>query len=82
MMAINPEVPVIMISGHGDINTAVDCLKKGAFDYFPKPPDLNRLLEYCPKCFGQEELGSRGKTLKKKVSKKYTMVGESAGMES
>ena len=44
MMASNPEVPVIMISGHGDINTAVDCLKKGAFDYLPKPPDLNRLL--------------------------------------
>ena len=40
MMATNPEVPVIMISGHGDINTAVDCLKKGAFDYLPKPPDL------------------------------------------
>ncbi|MDE0987356.1 MAG: response regulator, partial [Schleiferiaceae bacterium] len=44
MMSVNAEVPVIMISGHGDINTAVDCLKKGAFDYLPKPPDLNRLL--------------------------------------
>ncbi len=81
MMAIAPEVPVIMISGHGDINTAVDCLKKGAFDYLPKPPDLNRLLSTVRNALDKKSLVQEVKTLKKKVSKKYTMVGESAGME-
>ena len=81
MMAINAEVPVIMISGHGDINTAVDCLKKGAFDYLPKPPDLNRLLSTVRNALDKTSLVQEVKTLKKKISKKYTMVGESAGME-
>ena len=81
MMAVNPEVPVIMISGHGDINTAVDCLKKGAFDYLPKPPDLNRLLSTVRNALDKKSLVQEVKTLKKKVSKKYTMVGQSAGME-
>ena len=80
MMAINPEVPVIMISGHGDINTAVDCLKKGAFDYLPKPPDLNRLLSTVRHALEKKTLVQEVKTLKKKVSKKYTMIGESSGM--
>ncbi|MDA0741684.1 MAG: sigma-54 dependent transcriptional regulator [Bacteroidetes bacterium] len=80
MMAINPEVPVIMISGHGDINTAVDCLKKGAFDYLPKPPDLNRLLSTVRHALEKKTLVQELKTLKKKVSKKYTMIGESSGM--
>lgn len=81
MMATNPEVPVIMISGHGDINTAVDCLKKGAFDYLPKPPDLNRLLSTVRNALDKKNLVQAVKTLKKKVNKKYTMVGESNGME-
>jgi len=80
MMAINPEIPVIMISGHGDINTAVDCLKKGAFDYLPKPPDLNRLLSTVRHALEKKTLVQEVKTLKKKVSKKYTMIGESSGM--
>lgn len=80
MMAINPEVPVIMISGHGDIHTAVDCLKKGAFDYLPKPPDLNRLLSTVRHALEKKTLVQEVKTLKKKVSKKYTMIGESSGM--
>ena len=80
MMAINPDVPVIMISGHGDITTAVDCLKKGAYDYLPKPPDLNRLLNTVRNALTQKDLVSEVKTLKKRVSKKYTMVGESQGM--
>ncbi len=80
MMAINPEVPVIMISGHGDINTAVDCLKKGAFDYLPKPPDLNRLLSTVRHALEKKILVQEVKTLKKKVSKRYTMIGESNGM--
>ena len=80
MMAINPEIPVIMISGHGDINTAVDCLKKGAFDYLPKPPDLNRLLSTVRHALEKKTLVQEVKTLKKKVTKKYTMIGESSGM--
>ena len=81
MMSVNPDVPVIMISGHGDINSAVDCLKKGAYDYLPKPPDLNRLLSTVRNALTQKELVSEVKTLKKRVSKKYKMIGESAGME-
>lgn len=80
MMAINSEVPVIMISGHGDINTAVDCLKKGAFDYLPKPPDLNRLLSTVRHALEKKTLVQEVKTLKKKVSKKYTMIGEGTEM--
>ena len=80
MMAINSEIPVIMISGHGDINTAVDCLKKGAFDYLPKPPDLNRLLSTVRHALEKKTLVQEVKTLKKKVSKKYNMIGESSGM--
>ena len=81
MMAINPEIPVIMISGHGDINTAVDCLKKGAFDYLPKPPDLNRLLSTVRHALEKKTLVQEVKTLKKKVSKKYNMIErESSGM--
>ena len=81
MMSVNAEVPVIMISGHGDINTAVDCLKKGAFDYLPKPPDLNRLLSTVRHALDHKHLVQEVKTLKKKVSKKYTMIGESAVMD-
>lgn len=80
MMKVNSDVPVIMISGHGDINTAVDCLKKGAFDYLPKPPDLNRLLSTVRHALERKTLVQEVKTLKKKVSKKYTMIGESDGM--
>ena len=80
MMAINSEVPVIMISGHGDINTAVDCLKKGAFDYLPKLPDLNRLLSTVRHALEKKTLVQEVKTLKKKVSKKYTMIGEGSEM--
>jgi DNA-binding NtrC family response regulator len=81
MMSVNADVPVIMISGHGDINTAVDCLKKGAFDYLPKPPDLNRLLSTVRHALERKTLVQEVKTLKKKVSKKYTMIGESTGMD-
>jgi len=81
MMSVNADVPVIMISGHGDINTAVDCLKKGAFDYLPKPPDLNRLLSTVRHALERKTLVQEVKTLKKKVSKKYTMIGESVGMD-
>lgn len=80
----NPELQFIMISGHGDIEIAVDCLKKGAFDFLSKPPDLNRLLNTVRIALDHKSLKSSNKALKKenkelkkKVSKKYTMVGES-----
>ena len=71
MISINADVPVIMISGHGDINTAVDCLKYGAYDYIPKPPDLNRLLSTVRNALTQKELVTEVRTLKKRVLKRF-----------
>ena len=71
------DVPFIMISGHGDIDTAVDAIKKGAFDYISKPPDLNRLLVTLRNALDKTNLIKETKTLRKKVAKKYEMVGES-----
>lgn len=72
-----PELPFIMISGHGDIETAVDCIKKGAYDFISKPPDLNRLLNAIRNGLDKKSLVVENKTLKKKVNKKYEMIGES-----
>ena len=74
---IQPDITIIMISGHGDIDTAVDCIKKGAFDYISKPPDLNRLLNTIRNGLDRKSLVVQNKVLKKKVSKKYEMVGNS-----
>ena len=74
------DVPFIMISGHGDIDTAVDAIKKGAFDYISKPPDLNRLLVTLRNALDKTNLIKETKTLRKKVAKKYEMVGESEGI--
>ncbi|MEA3444627.1 MAG: sigma-54 dependent transcriptional regulator [Bacteroidota bacterium] len=71
------DTPVIMISGHGTIDTAVDAIKKGAFDYIEKPPDLNRLLITIRNALDKSNLITETRVLKKKVSKKYQMVGES-----
>ena len=71
------ELPFIMISGHGDIETAVDCIKKGAYDFISKPPDLNRLLNAIRNGLDKKSLVVENKTLKKKVNKKYEMIGES-----
>lgn len=73
----NSDVPVVMISGHGNIDTAVDAIRKGAYDYISKPPDLNRLLVTIRNAFDKSNLVSETKILKKKVSKKYEMIGES-----
>jgi DNA-binding NtrC family response regulator len=70
------ELPVIMISGHGDIDTAVATMREGAFDYIPKPPDLNRLLNAVRIALTHDQLSKENKTLKKKVSKSYQMIGE------
>ncbi|AEL26296.1 sigma-54-dependent transcriptional regulator [Cyclobacterium marinum] len=67
----------IMISAHGSIETAVEATKKGAFDFIPKPPDLNRLLLTVRNALDKKELVQETKVLKKKLSKKLDMVGES-----
>lgn len=73
----NPDVPVIMISGHGTIETAVDAVKKGAFDYVSKPPDLNRLLITIRNALDKTNLSKEAKTLKRKVNRVQEMIGES-----
>jgi len=74
---IKPEIPFVMISGHGDLDTAVNTMRLGAFDYISKPPDLNRLLNTVRNALDRKELVVENKRLKKKVSKKYQMIGES-----
>ncbi len=74
---IKPEIPVVMISGHGDLDTAVNTMKMGAFDYISKPPDLNRLLNTVRNALDRKELVLENTRLKKKVSKNYEMIGES-----
>ena len=74
---LKPELPFLMISGHGDLETAVSTMRLGAFDYISKPPDLNRLLNAVRNALGQKELVVENKRLKKKVSKNYEMIGES-----
>ncbi|MGV3766565.1 MAG: sigma-54-dependent transcriptional regulator [Chitinophagaceae bacterium] len=74
---INADVPVIMISGHGTIETAVEAVKKGAFDYISKPPDLNRLLITIRNALDKTSLVTETKVLKRKVSKVQEMIGES-----
>ncbi len=74
---IKPEIPMVMISGHGDLETAVNTMKMGAFDYISKPPDLNRLLNTVRIALDRKELVVENTRLKKKVSKNYEMVGES-----
>ena len=74
---IKPEIPIVMISGHGDLDTAVNTMRLGAFDYISKPPDLNRLLNTVRNALETKILLVENKRLKKKVSKNYEMVGES-----
>lgn len=74
------DTPVIMISGHGTIDSAVEAIKKGAFDFIQKPPDLNRLLITVRNALDKQSLSSENKALKKVVSRQNEMVGESAPM--
>ena len=74
---INADIPIIMISGHGNIDTAVEAVKKGAFDYISKPPDLNRLLITLRNATEKQSLVTETKVLKRKVGKVQEMVGES-----
>jgi two-component system nitrogen regulation response regulator NtrX len=75
--SINPDVPIIMISGHGNIETAVEAVKKGAFDFISKPPDLNRLLITIRNAMDKGRLVTETKVLKRKVSRVQEMIGES-----
>lgn len=81
IIELNIEAPVVMISGHGNIETAVECIKKGAFDFITKPIDLNRLLITVRNALERNNLVVETKTLKKKVAKRHQMIGESAPIE-
>lgn len=73
----NPDVPIIMISGHGTIETAVEAVKKGAYDFIQKPPDLNRLLITIRNALERNTLVSETKTLRRRATKVQDMIGES-----
>jgi two-component system nitrogen regulation response regulator NtrX len=77
---IKPEIPIVMISGHGDLDTAVNTMRLGAFDYISKPPDLNRLLNTVRNALDKKVLIVENKRLKKKVSESYQMIGESVAI--
>lgn len=77
----NPDLPIIMISGHGTIETAVEAVKKGAFDYVAKPPDLNRLLITIRNAMDKQSLVTETKVLKRKVSKVQEMIGDSIALK-
>ena len=74
---IKPEIPIVMISGHGNMETAIQTMRLGAFDYISKPPDLNRLLNTVRNALDKKQLIVENKILKKKVSKSHEMIGES-----
>jgi two-component system, NtrC family, nitrogen regulation response regulator NtrX len=75
-----PETPFIVISGHGNLETAVEAVKKGAFDYISKPPDLNRLLITIRNAMDKKSLVTETKQLRKRINKGTIMIGESAGI--
>jgi len=81
VMKTYDSIPVIMISGHGDIQTAVECMKMGAFDYIEKPPDLNKLLNTIRNALNQNKLQQENKQLKKKIAKNFEMIGDSQLMK-
>ena len=74
---IKPEIPIVMISGHGDLDTAVDSMRKGAYDYISKPPDLNRLLNTVRNAIDKKNLTLENTLLKRKIINSFEMIGES-----
>ena len=78
---IKPDIPVVMISGHGNIDTAVESIKKGAFDFIEKPLDLNRLLITLRNAMDKSSLLTETKVLRKKVNKRYDIVGDSVAIK-
>ncbi|OFX20974.1 MAG: Fis family transcriptional regulator [Bacteroidetes bacterium GWA2_31_9b] len=81
LLAETTDIPIIMISGHGNIDTAVDSIKKGAYDFIEKPLDLNRLLVTIRNAMDKNSLIKETKTLKKQVNKTYEIIGESAPIQ-
>ena len=79
---IKPEIPMVMISGHGDLDTAVNTMRMGAFDYISKPPDLNRLLNTIRNALDKKQLVVENKLLKRRVSKQFEMIGDSHAIEN
>ena len=79
---IKPNLPFIMLTGHGNINTAVDAMKTGAFDFISKPPDLNRLITSVRNAVENNKLKSENKKLKKRVHKSYEIIGNSKVINS
>lgn len=73
----NSTVPFIMLTGHGNIETAVESMKLGAYDFISKPPDLNRLINSVRNALEKKELVAENKILRKKVAKKYEIIGNS-----
>ncbi len=82
LIELGLDTPVVMISGHGNIDTAVDSIKKGAFDYIEKPLDLNRLLITIRNAMDKSNLVTETKILKKKVERKYQIIGESPAIKN
>ena len=80
MQQHDTEIPVVMISGHGDLEVAVEAMRLGAFDYISKPPDLNRLLNTVRLALDRKQLVVANKRLSKKVARKYTMIGSSEAL--
>src|SRR6187402_3307136 len=76
LQEMNSDTPVVMISGHGSIDNAVEAIKKGAYDFISKPPDLNRLLVTIRNALDRTTLVQETKVLRKKISKTYDMIGE------
>jgi len=76
-----PDIPVVMISGHGNIETAVDCIKKGAYDFIEKPLDLNRILITVRNATERTDLVKETKTLKRKITKTQEIIGKSTAIE-
>ena len=74
---INTLLPFIMLTGHGNIETAVESMKLGAYDFISKPPDLNRLINSVRNALEKKELVTENKILRQKVAKKYEMIGNS-----
>ena len=74
-------LPFIMLTGHGNIQTAVEAMKMGAYDFIPKPPDLNRLLISVRNALESKHLAVENVRLKKRIAKAYQMIGDSAGLK-
>ncbi|MBP7508484.1 MAG: sigma-54-dependent Fis family transcriptional regulator [Prolixibacteraceae bacterium] len=81
LLEVHPDTPVVMISGHGNIDTAVEAIKKGAYDFIEKPLDLNRLLITIRNAIDKSSLLVETKNLRKKVTSKYVIVGESEAIK-